>query len=186
MINGSKPIGSIHIVWLTGIGLSITLLIYSAFSSIRKRLIQPLFEYDMKMTYKGKEIGLKSLLDTGNSLYTPLGHRPVIVATYEALKGLFNDEQVSVLEHYKDNILELMEEREFTPSYLIPFNSVGCKNGILLGIEVDQISIHKNHFQKSVSKCIVALSFNTLFNDRSYHALLHPDFILNEGEQKWE
>ncbi len=179
MVRNTTPIHTISIIWLITIALSITLLIYIGFHKIRKRMILPLFEYDIQIKCIDKEVCIKSILDTGNCLYTPIGHRPVIVATYDALKELFTHEQTLTLNKYKNNVLELICSGSFTPSYIIPFNSVGCNCGMLLGIEVDQVNIHKNHFEKSVDKCVIAISFNNIFNDRSYNALLHPDFILN-------
>ncbi|WP_069997560.1 sigma-E processing peptidase SpoIIGA [Cellulosilyticum sp. I15G10I2] len=179
MVKDKTPIHTISIFWLIIIALGITLIIYISFNKIRKRMILPLFEYDIKIKNTDKEVWIKSILDTGNCLYTPIGHKPVIVVTYDALKELFTDKQILVLSKYKNNVLELAYSSDFMPSYIIPFNSVGCKLGILLGIEVDQVNIYKNHFKKSVDKCIVAISFNNIFNDKSYNALLHPDFILN-------
>ena len=176
------PDAGVHtmsVVWLIAIGFGVGISIYLSFHSIRKRFILPLFEYDIKIIHKHKEIVVKSILDTGNCLYTPLGNRPVIVVTYDALRGLFTNEQESIISEYKDNLLELITTGALEPSYIIPFNSVGCKSGMLLGIEVDKVYIRRDHFEKHVDKCIIAISFHDIFNDKTYHALLHPDFILN-------
>ena len=175
----SAGINTMSIIWLIAIGLSIGGSFYLTFYNIRKRFLLPLFEYDIKIINADKEISVKSILDTGNCLYTPIGHRPVIVVTYDALKGLFTNEQACLLSEYKNNILELIGKGDFKLSYIIPFNSVGCKAGVLLGIEVDQINIRRNNLEKSVDKCIIGITFNNLFHDKSYNALLHPDFILN-------
>lgn len=179
MVGYSADINNMSIVWLIVIGLSIGGGIYLAFYHIRKRFILPLFEYDIKVIYTDKEVDIKSILDTGNCLYTPIGHRPVIVVTYDAVKSLFTNEQAYLLSQYKNNILELIGKDDFKAACIIPFNSVGCKLGMLLGIEVDQINIYNGNLKKSVNKCIVGIAFDNIFHDKSYNALLHPDFILN-------
>lgn len=179
MLGYTTAINSINIIGLLSIGLIIGAVFYFSFDKIRKRLILPAFEYDITITYADKKVYIKSILDTGNCLYTPMGHKAVIVVTYEALKELFTDEQEVVINKYKNDILELLCTNIFESSYIIPFNSVGCKAGMLLGIEVDQVSLYKNNFEKKVEKCIVGITFNNIFHDQAYKALLHPDFILN-------
>jgi stage II sporulation protein GA (sporulation sigma-E factor processing peptidase) len=175
----NADISSMSIGWLLTIGLSIGGIFYLTFYKIRKRFILPLFEYEVKITYRDKAVCIKSILDTGNCLYTPIGHRPVIIVSYDALKDLFTNDQRLLLDKYKNNVLELISREDFKPSYIIPFNSVGCKLGVLLGIEADQINIYRDNFEKIAEKYIIGITFNNIFYDKSYHALLHPDFILN-------
>jgi stage II sporulation protein GA (sporulation sigma-E factor processing peptidase) len=179
MLGYTTAINSINVMGLIGIGALIGSIVYFSFDKIRKRLVLPAFEYDITIRHANKKVYIKSILDTGNCLYTSLDHKPVIVVTYEAIKELFTDEQEIVINQYKNDILQLLCQDVFKPSYIIPFNSVGCKAGILLGIEVDQVSLHKNSFEKNVEKCVVGVAFNNIFRDQAYTALLHPDFILN-------
>lgn len=179
MFRGDDSFYMISSIYVIGIALVITCFVYLSFTSIRRRMILPFFEYEITIKHVNQEVCVKSLLDTGNCLYTPIGHKPVIVVTYDTLKTIFTYQQSLLLEEYQDNILEVISYDDFKSSYLIPFESVGCQIGMLLGMEVEEVSICKNHFKKKVKGCIVAISFNHLFKDQSYQALLHPDFILN-------
>lgn len=172
-------VNEISMIWLVMIAFVVTAAFYMAFNQIRRRLIFPAFEYDITIKHTNKVILVKSILDTGNCLYTSIEHKPVIVVTYDALKDLFTPKQAELINKYKNDILELVCHGEFIPSYIIPFNSVGCSLGMLLGVEVDEVAIHRSHFKKSVDRCIIGISFNNIFHDKSYHALLHPEFILN-------
>ena len=170
---------TMQIIWLIFIGTMIGGMFSIFFYQIRKRLILPVFEYEINIKHTGKAICIKSLLDTGNCLYTLLGHQPVIVANFDVIKELFSDEQLLAVNKHKDNMMALIQTGVFSPSYVIPFHSVGCKAGMLIGIQVDQIKICKGDFEKRAEKCIIGMAFNPIFQDQSYQALLHPDLIMN-------
>ena len=183
--NSIQEINSLGICMLIGIGLVIAYLFYSGFYFLRRRFIFPAFEYQLKIKNYGLTYELNALLDTGNLLYTPISHLPVIVIEYETMKHILTDTQRINFERYRKSSDKEIEEGlirgECKPDMLIPFNSVGCKSGYLLGFQVEEVIIKRLAGEKIISNCVIGISNETLFSDREYHALLHPEFILEEA-----
>lgn len=176
---------SLGIYMLIGIGCIITCLFYSGFYFMRRRFIFPAFEYRLKLKNDGQYSELNALLDTGNLLYTPISHLPVIVVEYEVIRNLLTEAQRTNFERYRRSREKEIEEGlvsgECKPDVLIPFNSVGCKSGYLWGFKVEEVTIKRLAGEKAISNCVIGVSNESLFSDRQYHALLHPELILEEA-----
>lgn len=180
----NHQINSVSILLLAGIGISVSLCFYCSFNWIRKRFILPTFEYTLTIHYREREIKVQSLLDTGNLLYTPKTHKPVLVAEYATIRSLLTENQQRAYEHFNELSSSEIEEEVINGLYkweeLIPFNSVGCKCGFLWSIQVDQIMIYRQGMTRILPSCVLGITNVPLFSDGHYHALLHPDFILEE------
>lgn len=167
------------------IGALITSCFYMGFYFIRRRLIFPTFEYQLILKDKGKYVEIKALLDTGNLLYTPISHKPVIVVEYESIKPLLSKIQQTHYEKYRKSRVAEMEEAlvrgECKPEVLIPFNSIGCQAGYLWGVKIEQMIIKRVEDNRTFSGCVIGISNEPLFSDQQYHALLHPEFIIEEA-----
>lgn len=163
------------------ISLSVGIIIYLSFYAIRKRFVMPHFEYDLEIHYDGKVECIPALLDTGNMLYTPMGHKPVLVVTYDVMKNILNAEECKRIESCRNDIEKMLVIDE-GPKYIIPFHSMGCEKGLLWGVMSECIILHKGVFKKQIPKCVIGIAFDKLSNSRMYKALIHPDFIVNEGE----
>ncbi len=185
MINGAQSrVSTISILVLVGIGVGICSGFYGAFYWLRRQFIFPSFEYKLKIQNKGKDVIVQSLLDTGNLLYTPIKHEPVLVVEYDVMKPLLSVQQKREYEAFCCASELEIEERVLSGIYgvnqLIPFNSVGCKSGFLWSIQVDDILIQKYTKQVLVHPCIIGLSSEKLFSDGQFKALLHPELIIEE------
>lgn len=176
---------SIGIYLLVFIAVMVTTCFYFAFYFIRRRLIFPAFEYQLALKDHDRYVEVRALLDTGNLLYTPIGHEPVIVVEYGAIKPLLSDEEQSNYEtFYRSSTKEIEDsiiKGKCKAQALIPFSSVGCNEGYLWGIRVDEMIIKKVSGERKVSDCMVGISRETLFSDKQYQALLHPEFIFEEA-----
>lgn len=180
----TKEIHSIELGMLFLIG-GLTMLCFDrGFYFIRRRLIFPSFEYCLTLKNRSKCVEVKALLDTGNLLYTPIKHEPVVVVEYERIKDLLSIQQILQFEKYRTSKSLDMEEAlargVYQPDVLISFNSVGCSAGYLWGVRIDQMLIKGRAGAKEFSSCVIGISCDSLFSDGQYHALLHPEFILEE------
>lgn len=183
LVNGAQSnVSEISILFLIGIGVGVAICFYCSFYFIRRRLIFPIFEYSLTVSYQGKKVEIQSLLDTGNLLYTSWKHEPVMVIEYEAMKPLLTEMQQRTYEAFKNlnevQIEEAIIKGDYKMEQLIPFNSVGCKGGFLWSIQVESVQIESYSKHLKVSPCIVGLSSERLFSDRHFQALVHPEFIL--------
>ena len=183
--SGSGKFDTLSIYKLVGIGLVIAFIFYSSFYFLRRRFIFPTFEYELQFRNQGQMYEVRALLDTGNLLYTPISHLPVIVVEYQAAKHVLTEAQRMNYEHYSKSSEQEMEEGLVMgmcrPDILIPFNSVGCKSGYLWGFKIEEVVIKRLRGEKVISNCIIGVSNDSLFSDKQYHALLHPEFILEEA-----
>lgn len=180
----SGNIRDMHIMMLIGIGMGVCAIFYLGFRWLRRQFIFPAFTYQLVMKAHGESVQMQALLDTGNTLYTSRGREPVLVVEYERIKALLSANQKARYEQFKACNLQEIEEKVIEGSYsfeeLIPFNSVGCPNGFLWALEVDEVQM-KNDIQKiEIAPCMVGISSERLFEDCAFHALLHPEFVIKE------
>lgn len=163
-----------------GVGLAIAAVVLFFFTWIRSRLIQPYFEYTLILKHEGKKLSIVGLLDTGNCLYTVLGHQPVIIADYGAIKPILGKEWISMIEScQKEGVLKALSEESYSKLHVqvIPFKSVGCKEGLLVGMVTEQIEIKRGEHSQQFKECVIGICHTPVFENENYEALLHPDFI---------
>lgn len=164
------------------IGLLICIIITISFKWLRERLLLPHFEYQVTLCHKDKEKKISSIVDTGNCLYTILEHRPVTVVNYEEIKELLSEKEKELIKRCKEQgMVQTISELSLLnhPLYIIPFKSLGCKEGMIIGIEIERMVISRGAYRQELKKCIIGVSLETLFKDWKYEALLHPDLIIN-------
>lgn len=87
---------------------------------------------------------MKALVDTGNNLKDPLNNQPVIIVEQDALKGLLPPEIERVVAEVENGELSALQRLETLEAWqtrirLIPFNSIGRKNGLLVGFRPDAV-----------------------------------------------
>lgn len=89
---------------------------------------------NVELTYKGKNLKLTALQDTGNTLCDPVTGSPVLVVdstTAVQLTGLTPDQ-----------IEKPLENMEALPGLrLIPYRAVGTENGLMLGLRLKDVRI---------------------------------------------
>jgi len=106
---------------------------------------------------------LVALIDTGNTLVEPLSHFPVIIAEHKSIKNLIYDEGDSVA--IADKIR------------MIPFKSIGAKNGMLIGFRPDKVEIKNNRESFEIQDVVIGICNFTLSKSGNYQGLLNPSII---------
>lgn len=133
---------------------------------IRKRKIQKKeLERNLKICAKGRECEMKALADTGNLLFEPITGEAVIVCEYERVKRLLSCRKETLAESV---VASGMRVR------LVPFSSVGKKDGLMVGFCPDRVEVDG----REAKKCVVGISETKLFENDEYHAVLNP-YIIN-------
>lgn len=110
--------------------------------------------YEVKLSHEGIAIQVKGLLDTGNHLYEPFSHKPVHVVS-QAVWGRFY--------------------QEGSPVYVIPYHTIGTKDGIMRGIIIDSMEVTGEQERKVIVKPLIAAAPYPVASDGSYDILLHED-----------
>ncbi|MBU2700159.1 stage II sporulation protein GA (sporulation sigma-E factor processing peptidase) [Sporomusaceae bacterium BoRhaA] len=143
--------------------------------SFTKTFSRKNISYQLKICYEGRVLELTSLLDTGNRLYSPLGHKPVIIVDIEALAGLLSNKvmQYLIMNHNKlpETIQNIPDSSLMARLEIIPYQGVGVKN-LFVGFRPDWVEI-----QSVRSQVIIALSPVHLSPEHAYQALIHPDIV---------
>ncbi|MGN0506016.1 MAG: sigma-E processing peptidase SpoIIGA [Lachnospiraceae bacterium] len=98
-----------------------------------------------------------ALMDTGNRLYDPFYHRPVILV----------DESI-----LRDFLVYCKESKPEKLQY-IPFHSVGKENGMLEGMMFDRVSIQWQQKTWQFSGVIAASGQEKLYQGKEYQIIFH-------------
>ncbi|WP_010243137.1 sigma-E processing peptidase SpoIIGA [Acetivibrio cellulolyticus] len=144
---------------------------------VRDRLLIPL-----KVAFENGAIDLSALVDTGNALYDPLTHVPVVVVEFNAIKSILPQEIQNIFEESKENDLVCVtrivsDSSWFSRFRLIPFTSLGKDNGMLIGFKPDYIEVGENTEKKGVTDVIIGIYNRALSKSENYNALLGPELV---------
>lgn len=160
--------------------------IYFCIYWIKKTFILNQFTYRLKIKRNQKEKELMGIMDTGNLLYSPIYHHPVIVITYKAIRDILTAQECERLEQFfnvKETDLEqFIALEQKGPEILIPFNSVGCEVGFLWGMKIDEMIVKMQNGEKCIANCLVGITNKQLYSDRKYEVLLHPEYIMGRNK----
>lgn len=155
---------------LTGIRMlsimSFVLLILRRFlPRIQRRRDQIGRYYKVKLHYAGGQIEGTALLDTGNSLYDPISHKPVMLGNAMFVKRLWKKESEPVMR-------------------VIPFHSVGKEAGLLQAFQAETLEVLSGGTWMCISKPWVAVCDRYVSVDGEYEVILHPDMLIKEKDKE--
>ncbi|MGL5677279.1 MAG: sigma-E processing peptidase SpoIIGA [Cellulosilyticaceae bacterium] len=168
-------------IWLPVIGgACVWLLVEGGIIWLRKQKIHLQYSYDLQIVHQGKNMAIKGFLDTGNHLYT-MCHKPVMLMNKDVVWQLFSKEESDFLKSCMEKGIEhLLQDSEKMPKlkiYLIPYESVGCKEGMLIGVKLQQLTLKRGDYIKQLEECVVGIAPHQLFKEDHYHVLIHPECV---------
>ena len=116
------------------------------------------------LEFGDRKLFVTALMDTGNKLYDPFFHKPVILVDEKLIREM------------------ICFCREECPEKLhfIPFHSVGKDEGLLEGITFDCVSIMWQNKQRKFQKVIAAATKESLYKGKEYQVIFHCG-LLEEG-----
>lgn len=137
---------------------------------------------DLEISFKGKIIKIKTLVDSGNLLKEPISNQDVIVVQKSSLEGLIDkkilDEAISMV---KGSLIGDMREEFYKFKFkIIPFSSLGNENGVLVGFKPDYIKIYSDEefIKKDV---IIGIYDGNLSKTNLYTSLIGLGCFKKEG-----
>ncbi|MGL4345494.1 MAG: sigma-E processing peptidase SpoIIGA [Cellulosilyticaceae bacterium] len=164
-----------------GVGVGLCILLWYGLSWVKKRLIAPYFEYEVYIGQGKNQLRLMGYLDTGNRLYTITDHQPVMISSYRTMCPILTVQQRNFLEICRvsgvEKALQQCSNLKGEKYYLIPFHSVGCPDGILIGISVKEIAFKRENWCRKIESGVIAIQFDELFNNDVYEVLIHPEYV---------
>ncbi len=154
-----------------------------SYSWYKRVIIKKQVFYSVKIFLDESDVLFTALLDTGNSLYDPISNSPVIIAEFNAVKNFLPDKiKLIYYENNEDDLTKLLGNITESSGFagrirMIPFASIGKKNGLIIGFRPDKIEITLNENTVTENNVIVGIYNCILAKDGSYQGLLHPELI---------
>lgn len=140
---------------------------------VNKRQIRKKDMYgNLEISINKKRIDLKAYIDSGNTLKEPITKLPVLIVEKEKLNNLINIDIEQILGGDERDI-------EKTKFRIIPFNSIGNQNGMLIGIKPDFVKITFEDIEKSIEEVIIGIYDGKI--SKEYSALIGLELL--EGEK---
>lgn len=174
-----------HIILGTLMALFISVIVFG-FNHTKKEMER--FIVDAKIIYSQREIEIKALIDTGNTLKDPLSNRSVFVVELSRLYSLLPE---GLVDYYnskeKKNIEDvIINLNDKFPILLVPFKSIGNDNGLILGFRPDKVIIKlpEEDCDLELSKIIIGIYDGYLSSDNEFSGLLDYQSIV-EKEEIW-
>ena len=116
------------------------------------------------LEFGNRKILATALMDTGNRLYDPFYHKPVILVDGRMMKEL--------LVYCKNTHPERL--------HFIPFQSVGKEHGLLEGLMFDKVSIQWQNKLLQFSDVIAASTKENLYRGKEYQVIFHCGLLQEE------
>lgn len=192
---GTTVLGSAKVKWIL---IPSFLLIPSVLIGgwLLRRYHSVLPEYPVvELFHEGKHLTTKGLMDSGNKLYDPVFHRPVIILEHKLLPGLITPAAIVEIELLKA-YLEGESFEDYRPNLsgdntlhlrMIPYQSIGNKHGMMPGLVIEKVLIHQGTETICNEKVTAAICDNCLSTKEEYHVILHkellPQDMVNTGSR---
>lgn len=163
------------------------ILTYLAFKLIKNRITKKSVFYEITIFFKGKTVEATAMLDTGNLLKDPISQMPVILIQKSKLSQIIPRNILENLENvlggdYSLEISETERNEYFSKLKIIPFNSIGKQNGVLIGFKADKIQIDINDNIEELKNVIIGIYNGKFSKSEKYSALIGLD-ILERGNE---
>lgn len=155
-----------------------------AFNIIKGKISKKDMFCDISIYINSKRKEMRAMIDTGNLLKDPITGMPVIIVEKEELKSLLPVEILENLDKIVNGEIENIKniEQFINRFRVIPFNSLGKQNGLLLGIKADKIIIDYGENKIQNENIILGIYEKKLCKNDSYKALLGLDLL--DGSDK--
>lgn len=149
---------------------------------VHKKLLKEKELVPLTIFYEDKFLVVKALIDTGNDLKDPFSKNPVIVVEYKAVKNILSKELQNIINYgLKGNLQEAINnltKYSFSSRFrVIPFTSIGCSEGLMIGFRPDKIKVETIENKIVVKQAIIGVYDSELSKDGEYNALLHPELL---------
>jgi len=149
---------------------------------VQKSIWQRVYYVPCDIELFGERVRVTGLLDTGNQLKDPVTGAKVIVVEHQAIAPL-------VPEHLREGLVELergdlskvgrllASDRWSSRFRVIPFVSLGRKNGLLVGFRPDKAAVVIEGRTVVLSDVVVGIAPDRLDPEGGFQALIHPQLV---------
>ncbi len=162
----ANPVNILYMCFFTGVSyIAMRILLY-----VVKRAKSSSEPVMVRVVMKGKSIVIKGLIDSGNSLTDPYFGKPVHIVEYDAVQRILEGVDIHK-EKYR----------------LVPFHSLGKKNGLVEVIEIDELAVLGEEGVNTTNdscryreeKPAIGLYYSPLSGSDEFNMLLHKNILDN-------
>lgn len=164
---------------LVGIGAVLMAVFYGE-RYFSQTILPTLLKYQVRLRFNDQVCNGEGFLDTGNGLRDPLTHRPIVVAEYDFLRSCLPEELNRAMadDLSEDERLEAFSRSSWGSRLrLIPFSSLGKKNGLLIGLRCDEIGIKMGRQELLHKNLVVAIYPHKLSAEDNYQLLIPSEVV---------
>ncbi|NLJ81240.1 MAG: sigma-E processing peptidase SpoIIGA, partial [Firmicutes bacterium] len=172
--------------WLLALALALPLALARFTWSYFK---QGRWQHQLKATlivdWRQQQVKVPSLLDSGNMLLDPLTGAPVMVVEALALRGFLPEKILDLIEAEirggldLGQLEQLLTAKQYAARFrVIPFDSLGHENALLLGFRPDRVQVKYRAQTIPVPKAVLGLAPGQLSPEGGWRALISPEVLL--------
>lgn len=143
-------------------------------------IIPSLLKYAVELRFGDVVCSGQGFIDTGNGLRDPLTRRPVVIAEYALIKDCLPDDFRFAMEESADenSRLEALSKCSWANRLrLIPFTSIGKKNGLLIGVRCDEILVDPAKRKLFHKNLVVGIYPDRLSCEGKYELLIPSEIM---------
>ena len=148
-------------------------IIQIAFQINKRQLKKKDMICNLEISINKQKSEVKAYLDSGNTLREPLTKKPVIVVEKNKIKNFTDIDLEKIIGGDEPNTENLKLK-------IIPFNSIGKQNGMLIGVKPDFVKIEYEDREEYIYDVVIGMYDKKINKD--YHALIGLELL--EGEKQ--
>lgn len=158
------------------------IIIQLGFKLVKTRVSKKDMLYKIEINIFNKTQIVNALLDTGNLLKEPITGIPVVIVEKNSLKEVLPKQILDSLDKIEGGDTSELSSKDNLIKYIsrfriIPFNSVGKQNGLLLGIRSDSVNIIMDETVETVSNAIIGIYDKSFTKNGAYSAIFGLDML---------
>ena len=148
-------------------------IIQIAFQINKRQLKKKDMIWNLEISINKQKTEVKAYLDSGNTLKDPISKKPVIVVEKNKIKNFTDIDLEKIIGGDEPNTENLKLK-------IIPFNSIGKQNGMLIGVKPDFVKIEYEDREEYIYDVVIGMYDKKINKD--YHALIGLELL--EGEKQ--
>ncbi|EGO62577.1 sigma-E processing peptidase SpoIIGA [Acetonema longum] len=179
----SGSVQSVNYQQLLGGGICGCIILQTFARRIVERVQKQDLYYNLKIIYDNQRATVRALLDTGNGLHSIAGHKPVVLADFQAIESLLGQECLHFLQNmapgsWVEQLDRCPDAKWLSRVEVIPCRHVGG-NSCFIGFRPDKIELLTKDGLLSVTEVVIGIYPGHLDRNLEYVAILHPAVLHN-------
>ena len=153
------------------------IIIQIAFKITKNRLSQEDMICSVEIYIGNKSKKIKALIDSGNMLKDPINGYPVLVVERNKIKEILSPKLLENISIIEGGDINKIDKDFINKIRLIPFNSLGKENGMLIGIKVEKIKITFKEKEEYIKDVIIGIYNKKITRESKYNGLIGLDLL---------